>query len=242
MRLLPVLMLFVVLCLNRTGAAGQKFFLQGIVKDSVQNTGLRSASIRNVFTGTTVVSRTDGKFIIAVEKGNILAVGASGYLSDTLTITDSILSSGFIVMQLHVLPATLPGVTVSAKLSPYQIDSIYRRKAFLATIGEVRITTVSRTNELGFGVGINIDRFSKREKNKRTARTLFDITEEEAYINFRWNENIVNKYTKFTGDTLVEFMQANRPTWEWLRKHPLEEDVLYYINQRLKSYFKRNDN
>lgn len=241
MRLLPVLMLFVVLCLNRTGAAGQKIFLQGVVKDSVQNTGLRSASIRNVFTGTTVVSRTDGKFIIAVEKGNILAVGASGYLSDTITITDSILSSGFIVLQLHVLPATLPGVTVSAKLSPYQIDSIYRRKAFLATVGEARITTVSRTNELGFGVGINIDRFSKREKNKRTARTLFDITEEEAYINFRWNENIVKKYTKLSGDTLLEFMQTYRPTWDWLRKHPAEEDVLYYINKCLKSYYKRNE-
>lgn len=242
MRLLPVMMCFALLCLNWPGAAGQKIFLQGIVQDSVQKKEIRSASIRNVFSGTTVVSRSDGKFTIAVQKGNILAVAASGYLSDTLTITDSILASGFIILQLNLLPATLPGATVSAGLNPYQIDSISRRKAFLATVGEARITTVSRTNELGFGVGINIDRFSKREKNKRAARTLFDITEEEAYINFRWNENIVNKYTKFTGDTLVEFMQANRPTWEWLRRHPLEEDVLYYINQRLKSYFKRNDN
>jgi hypothetical protein len=227
--------------LNWSGVAGQKIFLQGIVKDSVQKTPIRSASIRNVLSGQTVVSRSDGKFVLGVQKGNILAVAASGYLSDTLTITDSILSSGFILLELHLLPATLPDATVSAGLNHYQVDSISRRKAFLATVGEARITTVSRTNELGFGVGINIDRFSKREKNKRAARSLFDITEEEAYINFRWNENIVNKYTRLTGDTLIEFMQTFRPTWDWLRKHPAEEDILYYINKCLKSYSKRHD-
>lgn len=241
MRLLPMMLLLGLLAINWTGAAGQKIFLQGIVQDSAQKTPIRSASIRNVLSGQTVVSRSDGKFILGVQKGNILAVGASGYLSDTLTITDSIIGSGFIVLQLHVLPATLPGATVSAGLNVYQIDSISRRKAFLATVGEARITTVSRTNELGFGVGINIDRFSKREKNKRAARTLFDITEEEAYINYRWNENNVNKYTKLTGDTLLEFMQRYRPSWDWLRKHPAEEDILYYINKSLKSYYKRND-
>ena len=214
MRLLRVIVWLCIGCLTGPGAAGQKIFLQGIVQDSVQKRGIRSASIRNVLSGQTVVSKSDGKFTLGIQKGNILAVGASGYLSDTLTITDSIIASGFIVLELQLLPATLPGATISAGLNTYQIDSISRRKAFLAKVGEARITTVSRTNELGFGVGINIDRFSKREKNKRAARTLFDITEEEAYINFRWNENIVAKYTQLSGDTLFEFMQSYRPAWD----------------------------
>lgn len=228
-------------CLNWPGAAGQKIFLKGVVQDSIQQEGIRSASIRNVFSGQTVVSRADGRFLIAVQKGNVIAVGASGYFSDTLTITDSIITSGFIVVELHLLPATLPGATVTAGLNAYQIDSIFRRKAFLSKVGEARITTISRTNELGFGVGINIDRFSKREKNKRAARSLFDITEEEAYINFRWNEALLKRYTQLSGDTLFEFMQLYRPNYDWLRKHTDEEDLVYYINASLKSLHKQKE-
>jgi hypothetical protein len=124
-------------------------------------------------------------------------------------------------------------------LNAYQVDSIERRKEFLSTVGEAHIPVVSRANDNGFGVGINFDRFTKREKNKRAARDLFEITEEEAYINYRWNDSLVFKYTKLSGDSLTDFMQANRPAWEWLRKNESEEDMLYYINKSLKKYYKR---
>jgi hypothetical protein len=67
---------------------------------------------------------------------------------------------------------------------------------------------------------------------------LFDLTEEEAYINFRWNEILVNKYTQFNNDELFAFMQKARPSYEWLRSHQSEEDLLYYINSQLKKYKK----
>jgi hypothetical protein len=31
-------------------------------------------------------------------------------------------------------------------------------------------------------------------------------------------------------------MGKSRPSWEWLRKHPTEVDMSYYINEQLKKY------
>jgi hypothetical protein len=217
----------------------QKKVAAGTIVDSSTGTPIRSASITNVFSGSTVMSRTEGRFTVSISKGNILSFSASGYYTDTLTATDSVMALKEIAISLRPLPSTLPDVVVMGNLNPYQLDSIERRKEFLSLVGEARIPVVSRANNNGFGVGINFDRFTKREKNKRNARDLFEITEQEAYINYRWNDSLVIKYTRFSGDTLTDFMQANRPTWEWLRKNESEEDLLFYINKSLKKYNKR---
>jgi len=37
------------------------------------------------------------------------------------------------------------------------------------------------------------------------------------------------------------FMQQYRPSYNWLRKHTNEEDILYYVNDKLKIFFKRKE-
>jgi hypothetical protein len=142
-------------------------------------------------------------------------------------------------VRLKPLPSTLEDVTVTGSYNHYQLDSIARRRHFLQTVGENEIPTFSRpSSDKDFGIAISLDRYGKTEKNKRKARSLFDITEEEAYINFRWNEKVVDKYTQFKNEELFAFMQKARPSYEWLRKHESEEDLLYYINSQLKKYKK----
>ncbi len=213
--------------------------ISGVLLDSATGREIASGNARNILTGKTATSHRDGRFSLAASKGNILSFTAKGYYTDTLTVTDSVLQLSVLEIKLRQLPATLPDVVVYGNLNSYQVDSIERRKDFLATVGEVKIPTVSKANDLGFGVGINIDRFSKREKHKRAARELFDITEEDAYIDYRWNDSLVYKYTKLKGDSLTDFMQTYRPSWEWLRKNPDEEDMVHYINKSLKKYFGR---
>ena len=50
---------------------------------------------------------------------------------------------------------------------------------------------------------------------------------------------MVDKYTQFKDEELFAFMQKARPTYEWLRKHDSEEDLVYYINSQLKKYRKQ---
>ena len=230
---------FLTCCIGLFPAFGQKKILQGSIADKVNRQPVTSASIRNLVSGVTVISKQDGSFSTDVAEGNILAFSANGYYTDTLTITYKLLQKDKLLIGLTPLPSTLENVTITSSYNRYQNDSIARRKNFLQTVGENKVNAVGKTNsEKDFGIAINLDHFKKAEKNKRKARSLFEITEEEAYINYRWNDSIVEKYTSLTNDELTSFIQKSRPTYAWLRKHTMEEDLLYYINSQLKKMHK----
>lgn len=217
----------------------QKKTIHGLVTDKSTGQQISLAGIRNVFSGATALTHRDGSFTIDASAGSIIAVTANGFFTDTLTLKDSLYQAGNISITLTPLPSTLQDVTITGSYSRYQLDSIARRRNFLQTVGENKISAVGRPNDSkDFGIAINLDHFSKSERNKREARSLFDITEEEAYINYRWNETIVSKYTQFRDDDLSAFMQKARPAYKWLRSHESGEDLLYYINSQLKSFKK----
>ncbi|TAD92833.1 MAG: hypothetical protein EAY75_01645 [Bacteroidetes bacterium] len=228
---LSTLALGMAICL--TVAAQPKSIIGKVVNKSTGEP-IGNGTIRNVNNGKTVMAKSNGTFIIDAARGQILALTANGFYTDTLTITDTLLKTIGLRLELKPLPTTLQTVVVSASQSPYQRDSLARREEFLALVGKTVIPAISRTNDLGFGVGINLDRLGKTEKRKHRARELFEILEEDAYVNYRWTETLVEKYTNFKGEQLFAFMQDYQPTYSWLRKHVAEEDLMYYINDKLK--------
>lgn len=208
--------------------------IQGIVLDKSNSKEIRLASIRNLNTGNIAISQSNGSFELLASPGQIIIYSAIGYYTDTLLLRQEIYANGNLILALRPLPSTLTDVTIVGNLSQYQIDSIERRKGFLVMASERPTPTVSRSTDMGFGVGINLGRWSKRERNSRKARSIFDMMEEEAYVNYRWNENIVGRYVTLEDEAFVSFVQRHRPTYQWLRKHPGEEDLMYYINSSLK--------
>lgn len=208
--------------------------ISGLCVDSLTKQPVRFTSIININTGIKSLANSYGLLEMTAIAGQLLAFTANGYLSDTIRINEKQVANGNIILVLKQLSATLPNVTVTNGFNQYQLDSIARRTNFLQNTGSAKIPIVSHTNDLGFGVGINIDHWSSKQKNKRKARTLWEIMEEDAYINSRWNENLIEKFTLYRGDSLYTFLQHHRPTNEWLRKHPTEEDLMYYINSLLK--------
>jgi hypothetical protein len=209
--------------------------IYGVIIDSITQKTIPQASILNVLSGKVLLSKDDGSFELTAYEGQFFAFSANGYYSDTFHITAPIFATGSMQVKMKPIRATLEDVTVVASsYSLYQLDSIERRRYFLQTVGEKKIPTVSKANDLGFGIALNLDHYSKTERNKRKARSMFEVIEEGAYINHRWTKELVEKYTSFLGDDLINFMQQARPSYDWLRDHPSEEDMLYYINSQLK--------
>ncbi|HMP91889.1 MAG TPA: hypothetical protein PKD90_03405 [Phnomibacter sp.] len=238
LRRLPLIALFTLLAFMAKSGFGQRIMINGHVVDSLTKANVSSASVRNVLSGFTTLSNKAGRFAAEVQAGSVLAIAAVGYYTDTININAAMVASGQLTVVLKPLPSTLPGVVVTPGLSQYQRDSIERRRNFVEEAGKITYGAVGRANDLGFGVALNLNRFSKREKNKRRAYTLFEIMEQEAYINYRWTEDLVYKYTKLDDDKLYEFMRLYRPTEEWLRENLKEEDMVYYINKQLKRYLR----
>jgi hypothetical protein len=217
----------------------QKKTILGLVLDSATKLPIEYASITNINNNKTSISNTKGRFSIDVTEGNILSIASINHYFDTLMLNQKKMTSDTLIVYLKAISQNLKEVTVTAILNRYQNDSTQRRKSFLEDVGSNKIPTVSSANS-GAGIGINLDRFSKREKNKRRAFDLFESIEKEQYINYRFSIQLVSRYTTLRDDNLFDFMQQHRPSYKWLRHHITEEDMKYYINEQLKIYFKRS--
>lgn len=232
---------FVVLLLAGTTSFAQKKNIRwGYLRDSATREPIILASVTNTDTRTTVMTGNTGRFRIEVLENQVLSFAAVGYHFDTIQYANTYLGKDTLQLFLTPLTHSLGNVTVTARgMSRYQLDSMERRKDFLQDIVNYTIPTVSKANS-GAGIALNIDRFSKHEKEKRKRFAFFESNEKEAYINYRFPSSVVTEYSGLKDERLQEFMQQYRPSADWLRRNKTEEDIKYYINEKLKLYFRKS--
>ena len=229
--------LFMTISLSSTAQKNESKW--GYLKDSATNEPIVLASVTNINTKTTVMTSASGRFKINLLPNQVLSFAAVGYYFDTIHYNKQFLLQDTLELYLFPLAHSLGNVTVTAKgKSRYQLDSMERRKEFLQDIVDYQIPAISNAN-YGAGVALNIDHFSRHEKNKRKAYSFFESNEKEAYINYRFPSVLVIQYSGLKDEDLQQFMQQYRPTSDWLRMNKSEEDLKYYINEKLKLYFKR---
>ena len=222
--------------ISTTTMAQKQTKVIGVLRDSATKERIVLASVTNLNTKNTVMTSNAGVFKIELLENQILSFAAVGYHFDTVAFHKKSLQKDTLYLFLSPLAHSLGNVTVTAKgMSAYQMDSIERRTDFLQNIVNYTIPTFALSNS-GAGLGISLDRYSKKEKNKRKAFAFFETNEREAYINYRFPSSIVTKYSGLKDDALQSFMQLHRPSYEWLRQHKTEEDIKYYINEKLKAF------
>jgi hypothetical protein len=208
----------------------------GYLRDSITHAPIVLGSVTNNNTHETVMSGNSGRFKIMVKENEILSYAAVGYHFDTVQFVHKLAQQDSIEIYASPLAHDLGNVTVTAKgMSAYQMDSIERRNDLLHDMVSYKKPTFALSNT-GAGLGISIDRFSKHEKSKRRALDFFDAHEREEYINYRYSAKLVEESTGFKDETLRNFMQQSRPSYDWLRANTSSEDILYYINDQLKKF------
>lgn len=226
------------LCTTLITNAQKKNERWGYLRDSITHEVIVLASVTNLNTNTTVMTSATGRFRIELLVNNVLSFAAVGYHFDTIHYNKEFLLQDTLSLYLSPLAHSLGNVTVTTKgMSRYQLDSIERRKDFLGDV-DYKIPTISQANS-GAGIALNLDRFSRHEKAKRKAFEFFETNEKEAYINYRFPSSMVTKYSNLKGEELQQFMQQYRPSVDWLRRNKSEVDIMYYINDKLKLFFKR---
>jgi hypothetical protein len=212
--------------------------INGLVRDSITGIPIVNAIISNETTHKMVTPNQSGLFTITAAPNDVIFINAFNYNYDTLIATNLLPDT----VQIALIREAnyLPGVTVTTTtqgLSRYQLDSLRRREAFVQEMGGPKTKTVSQASNMPAGFAINLDKFlSKRNKDKTKAYNTFNFLETQAYIDYRFSPQLVAQYTGLKGDSLVTFMRQYTPAYDWLRSHPTEEDIMYYINDKLKVF------
>jgi hypothetical protein len=228
------------LAISFSVSAQKRIMIHGYLLDSSKYAPIKNGTVLNTNSNKSVTTNDKGIFSIPVAINDVLFFTADGYHFDTFRY--KMMMRDTIVVYMEQLAHVLPGVTVRTQgYTKYQLDSIQRREDFLAIAGGEKKPVATNATS-GAGLGIDLDYLlSKKERDRRRAYKQFDEHEKEMYINSRFSVQIVHDYTGLTGDTLTHFMRLYTPSYEWLRSHTTDEDIFYYLNDKLKAFYKRRD-
>ena len=224
-----LLLLLLTILIGTTGKS-QTRLIYGFVKDSLTQYPI-AAKVTNVTQKRSVTTDANGFFKLEAAAKDFMFISANNYRYDTLNY--STFFTDTITILLSPAGNILPNVTVTTRFNRYQLDSIQRITEFQQDRGTVHNTIASNRGP-GFGVIVNLDRFKKKYRDKKNDERVFNMLEKNAYVDYRFSPQIVALYSGLKGASLQAFITKNRPTFEWLRLHTTNEDVLYYINQKLK--------
>lgn len=209
--------------------------INGFLRDSVTLLSIPNGTITNSATNKKVKSDDKGFFRIEASPNDIIYASAKSYHFDTLRY--SLMFTDTVTIFLSFAGNILPVVTVKGQYSKYQIDSMERKKDFDESRGMVLKTVARNDHPSGFGLTFNLDRvFRQKYRNQKKDEKLFNTLEKTAYIDYRFSPNLVAYFSGLKGDKLTSFINFSQPSFEWLRQHTTNEDVLYLINDKLKEY------
>lgn len=226
-RYLLILLFFIVANVN-----GQRRLINGFLKDSITLFPIAAGTVTNGTTSQKVLTDEKGFFRLEAAPNDFIYAFASSYHYDTLSY--SFLFTDTITIFLSPAGNILPNVLVTVRHTKYQLDSMERKATFEKLRG-TSLSAISSAPSAGFGVTVNLDRFFKKKyRDKQREERIFSKAEKMAYVNYRYSPRLVNFYTGLKGDALRSFMNRFTPDYNWLRSHPTNEDVMYYINDKLK--------
>ena len=228
---------FVVLLLLCAVQGSAQQFLTGKIYRKNSTEALVSVSIHNISAQRYDLSEESGSYRIQVVPGDHVSFSSVGYIADTITVTAAMLTAVFPVY-LDVRAQTLTAARVG-QFSNYQLDSMDRRKEYAWVYDHGNTPRVEHERK-GDGVGVTLNIFrnaSAKEKQREKLEKRLDREEQEYYIDSRYNKDIITKYTKLKGDSLTNFMQKYRPSFEYCRR-AANVDILVYINDSYKQYIK----
>lgn len=209
--------------------------VRGQITDPIKKLTLYPATVRNKSTNAKVFSDNGGYYRINARKGDLIIVSFIGYVSDSFTVANYAGTEAHDV-RLREQERFLPGVEVSGKWNPYQLDSISRAeefKPFLETENR-SLVDKSKRGQGGFGLVFSpFSRYSQKEKDLRKFKKLYDEYDKQSYIEYRYSKAFVSRVTGFTGDSLLQFVYKYTPSHDLLRNMN-NETLIYWISVRAK--------
>lgn len=232
MQKLLVFLICFIFCTTETRT--QTLSLNGYVKDSLTHLPVSGATLSNSTNGQKVSTDVNGFFRIPVSPNDLLYAQAAGYRYDTLRY--ALLFQDTITVFLSPVNV-LQTVTIETGYQKYQQDSLQRRKEFEEARGH-QLSAIDKSKyKQTFGLTFNLDRlFKKKYKDGQKAEEVLTAREREAYIRFRFSPQMVSFYTGLKGEALLAFMRQYTPSYEWLRAHPLREQVIDYLSEKLRTF------
>lgn len=220
-----VLMLWLFLS-GFTQLEGYSQTIVGQVLDLDTKRALREVSIDNIYTGLSFLSDSEGKFIVPASKGQLLEFKKIGYKTVRVRIPDGYVPSYFKIIIEKGLAEVPPYNPLAAH--DYRSDSIYFHNLYKHELEFPKMSDLDKIQH-------PFSALSKRSQEIWSFQKDFDENQQEKYIDYTFNPQLVSSLTGLTGDSLNFYMRRYRPSYQQLRSMN-EYNFFNYIKRTVFRY------
>ena len=218
---------FILLWVLSAGIQAKAQNISGEVVDLENRNALSNVSIENIYTGLTVITDSNGKFLIAAAKGQLLIFKKLGYKSVRVRIPDGYLPSYFKII-IQQAPAEVAPYNLLAQHT-YKTDSIYFHELYKHELDFPKMSALDAIQH-------PFSAMSRTNQQIWAFQDDFNENEKQRYIDYAFNQQLVKRITGLDGDNLTRYMRRYRPTYEQLRS--MGEYAFYAYIKRTAIRFK----
>lgn len=191
----------------------------------INNEAIDNVNIRNIYTMKGMTVKEKGKFQIEVKKGELVEFTKVGFQTVRIRI-QSEKEPLYYKIVMYKTPIELREVDIRGKSLDYKSDSIRFGQTYQVVLQKEKKYEVDMRN-------MPLAMLSKKNRQEWAFQEMYEKWQREKYIDFAFNERLVSRITYLSGDSLMVFMKAYRPTYEFLQQAS-EYEYLDYIKS---SYF-----
>lgn len=199
--------------------------IRGVVLSSSENALLDSAAVKVVNRDLVFLCDLNGQFEIEVFKDDLLEFSRRGYRTERLRIQNENLPKQY---SIHLQKVKSSKESRSAKLL-FQLDSINFDQTYFTQMNG------ARKGERHSCPGTSLSAMSNKNQKKWAFQALFKKWQNEKYVDFIFNSETVKKIANLSGDDLAKFMNAYRPTEDFLRT-ATQYELLEYIKKSYRKF------
>ncbi|MBL7773220.1 MAG: carboxypeptidase-like regulatory domain-containing protein [Chitinophagaceae bacterium] len=221
--------LFFLFCFLTIHASSQ-VIIKGELLDFGNDKPVENANIRNVFTLKGMTTKENGLFQIEVKKGELLEISKLGYQTLRIRI-HSEKEPLYYKLVLKKAPIELREVDIKGRTLDFKKDSMRYRETYDIVMRKEHKEDVDMRS-------MPLAMLSKKNREEWAFQKMYEEWEREKYIDFTFNERLVNKITYLEGEELKQFMKTFRPSYEFLRSAS-QYEYLEYIKRCYYLYKKR---
>lgn len=218
--------LYLLVCCFTTKAA----VINGDVTDAGTRLPIPHVTIVNIYTNESITTDSSGKFSIQVEKGQLLELKKLGYKVLRVRIPSGDIPPYFKLM-MQIGPVELPDFNLISKGRDYKKDSM--------EYAEIYKTYLNFPQLKGYEmIQHPFSALSKRNRQIWAFQKEYTWFEQQKYIDYTFNEKLVQHITGMSGDSAQVYLRVYRPSYEQLRS--MNEYTFYsYIKQTVAAFRSR---
>lgn len=204
--------------------------LNGVITDARSGKPLYPVSVINNETRQYAYSNEFGEYSIVAKPGQKISFSIIGYQTITQSMPPS-LGAATMNIKMQAIGYELDEVIIRPKYTPYQADSIQRRRTYSRALSQRHASVMSPVSFIA-------EKFSKSSKQVFRFQQNYEKWETEKFIDTRYTAELVTTLTGLTGDSLGHFMNAY-PMEEDYARAATELEIKMWVRSNFREWKKR---